>query len=93
MRFFELTDGLISWEALGDFQPSDVHKQVAIAFKTPRYKLLEVQYRLQAAGGTVQAAGCWRYSTGCRLLELQYRLLEVHYRLQAARATVQAAGC
>ncbi len=27
------------WEAHADFSPSDVHKQYAIAFKTPRYKV------------------------------------------------------
>lgn len=30
------------WEALGDFQPTHVHKQVAISFRTPRYRTLEV---------------------------------------------------
>ncbi|KAF2353654.1 Rel domain (RHD) DNA-binding domain [Trinorchestia longiramus] len=43
VRFYEVTDGLISWEAFGDFQPSDVHKQVAIAFKTPRYRTIEIE--------------------------------------------------
>lgn len=28
----------MGWEAYADFNPSDVHKQYAIAFKTPRYK-------------------------------------------------------
>lgn len=42
VRFYEVKDGMIEWEAFGDFQASDVHKQVAISFKTPRYKTLEV---------------------------------------------------
>ncbi|KAK4305175.1 hypothetical protein Pmani_022916 [Petrolisthes manimaculis] len=43
VRFYEVKDGMIEWEAFGDFQASDVHKQVAISFKTPRYKSLEVE--------------------------------------------------
>ncbi|XP_042218389.1 transcription factor p65-like [Homarus americanus] len=34
---------MVEWEAFGDFQASDVHKQVAISFKTPRYKSLEIE--------------------------------------------------
>lgn len=43
VRFYEEKDGMIEWEGYGDFQASDVHKQVAISFKTPRYKSLEVR--------------------------------------------------
>ncbi|XP_050704582.1 transcription factor p65-like isoform X2 [Eriocheir sinensis] len=43
VRFYEEKDGLLEWEGYGDFQASDVHKQVAISFKTPRYKSLEVE--------------------------------------------------
>ncbi|XP_068249169.1 uncharacterized protein [Palaemon carinicauda] len=43
VRFYEVRDGRIDWEAYGDFQASDVHKQVAISFKTPRYKTLEIE--------------------------------------------------
>ncbi|CAL4103769.1 unnamed protein product [Meganyctiphanes norvegica] len=43
VRFYEVKDGMIYWEAFGDFQASDVHKQVAISFKTPRYKILEIE--------------------------------------------------
>lgn len=43
VRFYEeQRDGQVLWEALGDFQPSDVHKQYGICFRTPRYKNLEV---------------------------------------------------
>ncbi|RXG71823.1 Embryonic polarity protein dorsal [Armadillidium vulgare] len=42
VRFFEMKENQVEWEAFGDFQSSDVHKQVAISFKTPRYKDLEV---------------------------------------------------
>ena len=31
------------WEGFGEFQPSDVHKQYGIAFRTPRYHNLEVK--------------------------------------------------
>ncbi|XP_021939831.1 transcription factor p65-like [Zootermopsis nevadensis] len=33
----------ILWKDFGNFQPKDVHKQVAITFRTPRYKSLEVE--------------------------------------------------
>jgi len=44
VRFFEeQQDGQVLWEAFGDFQPSDVHKQYGICFRTPRYKNLEIE--------------------------------------------------
>jgi c-Rel proto-oncogene protein len=46
VRFFEDThdgSGKIAWEGFGEFQPSDVHKQFGIAFRTPRYHNLEVR--------------------------------------------------
>lgn len=39
IRFYEEKG---DWEAFADFQPSQVHKQHAIWFRTPRYKTLEV---------------------------------------------------
>ncbi|KAK9883828.1 hypothetical protein WA026_002025 [Henosepilachna vigintioctopunctata] len=42
IRFFEEKDGLVVWEGYADFQPSQVHKQVGIAFKPPRYRNQEV---------------------------------------------------
>ncbi|CAG7816780.1 unnamed protein product [Allacma fusca] len=43
VRFFEENnDGQLIWEAFGDFQPSDVHKQFAISFRTPQYHQLEI---------------------------------------------------
>ena len=38
----EAKDGGVIWEGYGEFQPSDVHKQYGIAFRTPRYHNLEV---------------------------------------------------
>ncbi|XP_021925481.1 transcription factor p65-like isoform X4 [Zootermopsis nevadensis] len=43
LHFYEERDGNILWEGFGDFQPTHVHKQVAISFRTPRYKSLEVE--------------------------------------------------
>ncbi|XP_046387413.1 proto-oncogene c-Rel-like isoform X2 [Ischnura elegans] len=43
IRFYEESDGQLVWEGFGDFQPTHVHKQVAISFRTPRYKKLEVE--------------------------------------------------
>lgn len=42
VRFYEENNGTVVWEGLADFQPSHVHKQVAISFRTPRYHTLEV---------------------------------------------------
>lgn len=41
VRFFEEKNGHL-WEAFGEFQHTDVHKQTAIAFKTPRYHTLDI---------------------------------------------------
>lgn len=38
VRFFEKRDGCEVWEGLGDFKSIHVHKQVAIAFRTPSYR-------------------------------------------------------
>jgi len=39
VRFFEENiAGATVWEALGNFQPTDVHRQFAIVFKTPPYR-------------------------------------------------------
>lgn len=37
IRFFDEQQGQLVWEAFADFQPNDVHKQVAISFRTPKY--------------------------------------------------------
>ncbi|KQS61965.1 embryonic polarity protein dorsal isoform X1 [Drosophila erecta] len=42
VRFFEEKNGQSVWEAYGDFQHTDVHKQTAITFKTPRYHTLDI---------------------------------------------------
>uniref|UniRef100_A0A8D3BX01 RHD domain-containing protein n=1 Tax=Scophthalmus maximus TaxID=52904 RepID=A0A8D3BX01_SCOMX len=38
VRFYEEDDSGVTWEALGDFSPTDVHRQFAIVFKTPKYR-------------------------------------------------------
>ena len=43
VRFFEEKNDIVLWEGFGDFQPSDVHKQYGICFRTPRYKDIEVR--------------------------------------------------
>ncbi|XP_050320016.1 embryonic polarity protein dorsal isoform X3 [Bactrocera neohumeralis] len=37
VRFFEEKDGVTIWQAYGQFEHSDVHKQTAITFRTPKY--------------------------------------------------------
>ena len=43
VRFYEEKNDQLLWEGFGDFQPSDVHKQYGICFRTPRYKNIEVE--------------------------------------------------
>ncbi|KAM9456939.1 nuclear factor NF-kappa-B p105 subunit [Clarias gariepinus] len=38
VRFYEDDETGIVWEAFGDFSPTDVHRQFAIVFKTPKYR-------------------------------------------------------
>ncbi|XP_071864541.1 dorsal isoform X2 [Bombus fervidus] len=47
VRFFEEKDGQVIWEGFGDFQPVHVHKQTAIAFKTPTYRMQQVEQPVQ----------------------------------------------
>ena len=45
VHFYEETNGNVTWKGLGDFQPTDVHKQYGICLRTPKYKNLEVFFR------------------------------------------------
>ncbi|XP_014470289.1 PREDICTED: embryonic polarity protein dorsal-like [Dinoponera quadriceps] len=47
VRFFEEDDGQLLWEGFGDFQPTHVHKQTAIAFRTPTYRMQQVEQPVQ----------------------------------------------
>lgn len=47
VRFFEEKDGQLIWEGYGDFQPTHVHKQTAIAFRTPSYRSQQVEQPVQ----------------------------------------------
>lgn len=38
IRFYELKDKEVVWEAYGAFQMKDIHRQVAITFRTPKYR-------------------------------------------------------
>ena len=46
VRFYEEKGDTVTWEGFGDFQPSDVHKQYGICFRTPRYTNIEVRARI-----------------------------------------------
>jgi c-Rel proto-oncogene protein len=48
IRFFEEQNDQLVWEGFGDFQPSDVHKQYGICFRTPRYHNLEAEENISA---------------------------------------------
>uniref|UniRef100_A0A4W5RTT6 Nuclear factor of kappa light polypeptide gene enhancer in B-cells 1 n=1 Tax=Hucho hucho TaxID=62062 RepID=A0A4W5RTT6_9TELE len=43
VRFYEDDEAGLTWEAFGDFSPTDVHRQFAIVFKTPKYRDLNLQ--------------------------------------------------
>uniref|UniRef100_A0A8C8CAH0 RHD domain-containing protein n=1 Tax=Oncorhynchus tshawytscha TaxID=74940 RepID=A0A8C8CAH0_ONCTS len=43
VRFYEDDETGLTWEAFGDFSPTDVHRQFAIVFKTPKYRDLNLQ--------------------------------------------------
>nr|XP_015200704.1 PREDICTED: nuclear factor NF-kappa-B p105 subunit isoform X1 [Lepisosteus oculatus]XP_015200705.1 PREDICTED: nuclear factor NF-kappa-B p105 subunit isoform X1 [Lepisosteus oculatus]XP_015200706.1 PREDICTED: nuclear factor NF-kappa-B p105 subunit isoform X1 [Lepisosteus oculatus]XP_015200707.1 PREDICTED: nuclear factor NF-kappa-B p105 subunit isoform X1 [Lepisosteus oculatus] len=43
VRFYEDDETGLAWEAYGDFSPTDVHRQFAIVFKTPKYRDLNLQ--------------------------------------------------
>ncbi|KAJ8398930.1 hypothetical protein AAFF_G00418380 [Aldrovandia affinis] len=43
VRFYEEDESGQIWEAFGDFSPTDVHRQFAIVFKTPKYQDLHLQ--------------------------------------------------
>ncbi|XP_070166000.1 dorsal protein isoform X2 [Polyergus mexicanus] len=47
VRFVEERDGQLLWEGYGDFQPTHVHKQTAIAFRTPSYRTQQVEQPVQ----------------------------------------------
>ena len=57
VQFYEETDGVVTWRALGDFQPTDVHKQYGICFRTPKYKVMEVRH--YAFCKFLLANDCW----------------------------------
>ncbi|XP_044747918.1 embryonic polarity protein dorsal-like isoform X2 [Coccinella septempunctata] len=48
IRFFEEKDGKTVWEAYGDFQSNQVHKQTSIWFRAPKYRTLEVTEPVKA---------------------------------------------
>lgn len=37
VRFYEEVNGQLKWEGFGDFHSNQVHRQVAVIFRTPRY--------------------------------------------------------
>ncbi|KAH7637713.1 nuclear factor nf-kappa-b p105 subunit-like protein [Dermatophagoides farinae] len=48
IRFFEIdNDGNQQWESFGQFNESDVHHQVAIVFRTPPYRNVEITKPIQ----------------------------------------------
>nr|CAD7444423.1 unnamed protein product [Timema bartmani] len=48
VRFYEEREGHMVWEGFADFQPTHVHKQVAITFRTPHYRTIEVDAPVKA---------------------------------------------
>uniref|UniRef100_UPI00398EA225 nuclear factor NF-kappa-B p105 subunit-like isoform X2 n=1 Tax=Pristiophorus japonicus TaxID=55135 RepID=UPI00398EA225 len=42
VRFYEEDESGAIWEAFGDFGPTDVHRQFAIVFRTPKYRDMDI---------------------------------------------------
>uniref|UniRef100_A0A8C5PSH3 Nuclear factor NF-kappa-B p105 subunit n=1 Tax=Leptobrachium leishanense TaxID=445787 RepID=A0A8C5PSH3_9ANUR len=42
IRFYEEDENGVFWEGFGDFSPTDVHRQFAIVFKTPKYRDINI---------------------------------------------------
>ncbi|XP_050084423.1 embryonic polarity protein dorsal isoform X2 [Anopheles aquasalis] len=42
VRFYEMQNNGLVWEGNGEFTHTDVHKQVAISFRTPPYRTLDI---------------------------------------------------
>lgn len=55
MRFYEERQGVTVWEDFGDFTHSNVHKQVAISFKTPKYRTLDVEQPIKVSPITISS--------------------------------------
>ncbi|XP_011185661.2 embryonic polarity protein dorsal [Zeugodacus cucurbitae] len=47
VRFFEEKNGVVVWQAYGDFLSSDVHKQTSIRLKTPKYHKTDITEPVQ----------------------------------------------
>lgn len=43
MRFYEETADGVAWEGRGEFGQNDVHRQVAITYKTPAYRFQDIR--------------------------------------------------
>jgi len=48
LRFYEEREGKLIWETYMDISPTDVHKQVAICFKSPKYYNENIQQPVMA---------------------------------------------
>lgn len=51
IRFFEKKNDIIVWEDFGRFQQNDVHKGVAISFRTPKYKTRDIEKSAKVNSG------------------------------------------
>uniref|UniRef100_A0A6P4DYP8 Dorsal-related immunity factor Dif isoform X2 n=1 Tax=Drosophila rhopaloa TaxID=1041015 RepID=A0A6P4DYP8_DRORH len=87
VRFYETDrDGRETWFANAEFQPTDVFKQMAITFKTPRYKNTEITHSVNVELKLV------RPSDGATSAPLPFEfypnpeLLSKHNRLETQKA-------
>ncbi|XP_053686256.1 embryonic polarity protein dorsal-like [Sabethes cyaneus] len=71
VRFYEERNGRIVWTDSGEFQHNNVHKQVAICFRTPRYRTLDVEHSVMV---NIQLR---RLSDGATSEPLPFELLPV----------------
>lgn len=67
VRFFETNNGQVAWEDFGEFQHSNVHKQVAISFRTPQYRSLEIDQPVKVS----------KISIGCRVIQFSHKTINI----------------
>jgi Rel homology dimerisation domain len=67
VRFYEEAYG--GWEGFGEFSYSEVHKQVAISFRTPRFRSVDIT---APVGVKIQL---WRPSDGATSESFDFKML------------------
>lgn len=70
VRFYEMQNNGLVWEGNGEFTHTDVHKQVAISFRTPQYRTQDITEPVTVSLMTMKL---WSATVNLLLLVLRYR--------------------